>query len=123
MDKKINNFTPIEVQSRFYHGLADPARLAILDSLRQHELTVSEVAKTTGLTISNTSRHLLCLRDCGLVESHQNWRQVYYRLAEGVKGLLDSNESFIARIADHVASCQRPEMPPLERGKGTCCEH
>jgi DNA-binding transcriptional ArsR family regulator len=123
MTTKVKAMPSIQIQARFYHGLADPARLAILDLLRQRELTVSEVANTAGLTISNTSRHLLCLRDCGLVESRQNWRQVNYRLAEGVKALLESNEIFIAQVADRVESCQRPEMPPLRRGKGCSCEH
>lgn len=107
----------ISIQARFYHGLADPARLAILNSLRSSELTVSEVAETSGLTVSNGSRHLLCLRDCGLVESQQNWRHVYYRLAEGVEEMLEANEAFIARVADKVAACQRPEMPGAKRRK------
>ena len=107
---KIDSKNQLYIQARFYHGLADPARLAILDSLRQGELTVSEVAESAGLTISNASRHLLCLRDCGLLEARQSWRNVYYCLAEGVKELLESNEAFIAQVADRVAACQRPEM-------------
>lgn len=68
------------------------------------------VADAAGLTLSNTSRHLLCLRDCGLVEARHDWRHVYYRLTEGVKGLLEANEAFIAQVADRVAGCRRPEM-------------
>lgn len=101
---------PVHIQARFYHGLADPARLAILNSLRSTERTVGEVAEVACLTISNTSRHLLCLRDCGLVESRQNWRHIHYRLAEGVKELLEGNEIFIARVAGRVTACRRPEM-------------
>lgn len=98
------------VRARFFHGLADSSRLTILDVLRQGEHTAGEVATIAGLTPSNASRHLACLRDCGLVESRQNWRRVYYRLAEGVAELLAANELFIARVADRVAACQRPEM-------------
>jgi DNA-binding transcriptional ArsR family regulator len=112
---KVNATSHIRVQARFYHGLADPARLAILNSLRQGEMTVSEVTEAAGLSISNASRHLLCLRDCGLVEARQNWRHVYYRLAEGVKEMLEANEAFIAQVADRVASCQRPEMQQMDR--------
>jgi ArsR family transcriptional regulator, cadmium/lead-responsive transcriptional repressor len=98
------------VRARFFHGLADPSRLAILDALRGAERTSGEVAAAAGLTLSNASRHLACLRDCGLVEARQEWRHVYYRLAEGIGDLLNANDAFIARVAERVAACERPEM-------------
>jgi ArsR family transcriptional regulator, cadmium/lead-responsive transcriptional repressor len=100
------------VRARFFDGLADPARLALLDALRQGELTARDVAAASGLSPSNGSKHLACLRDCGLVESRQDWRRVYYRLADGVSDMLDANDAFIARVSDRVAVCRGPEMPP-----------
>jgi ArsR family transcriptional regulator, cadmium/lead-responsive transcriptional repressor len=97
-------------RARFFHGLADPARLAILDALRNGERTSGEVATAAGLTLSSASRHLACLRDCGLLEARPEWRFVHYRLADGVADLLKANDVFIARVADRVAGCQRPEM-------------
>jgi DNA-binding transcriptional ArsR family regulator len=105
--------TDCQVRARFFHGLADPSRLAILDALRSGELTAGEVAARAGLTPSNASRHLACLKDCGLVEARQEWRHVYYRLAHGVLELLTASESFIERVADRVASCTRPEIEGL----------
>ena len=98
------------IRARFFHGLADHSRLRILDALRAGERTAGEVASTTGLSSSNTSRHLSCLRDCGLVEARQEWRHVYYRLASGVADLLDANDAFLAQVADRIAACNRPEM-------------
>lgn len=102
--------TDVEIRARFYRGLADPSRLAILDALTGGERTAGDVAIAAGLSPSNASRHLACLRDCALVGSRQDWRFVYYRLADGVADLLAANEPFIDRVADHIASCQSPEM-------------
>jgi DNA-binding transcriptional ArsR family regulator len=104
--------TDVSIRARFYRGLADPSRLAILDALRDGESTVNEVADATQLSQSNASRHLACLKDCGLVEAHQNWRHVRYRLAEGVAELLATNDAFIERVAERIAACERPEMGP-----------
>ena len=101
---------PVQVRARFFRGLADPARLELLDALRQGELMAGDVALVAGLSASSASKHLACLRDCGLVESRHEWRRVYYRLADGVAPMLDANDNFIARVADRIAACERPEM-------------
>lgn len=98
------------IRARFFHGLADPSRLAILDALLDGEKTAGQVASEAGLSPSNASRHLACLKDCGLVEARQDWRHVHYRLASGVAQLLEANEAFIERVAERVAACRRPEM-------------
>lgn len=98
------------LRARFFHGLADPSRLAILDTLRAGERTAGEVALAAGLSPSNASRHLACLRDCGLVESRTEWRSVHYRLADGVDTLLVTTEAFIAGVAERITACIRPEM-------------
>jgi DNA-binding transcriptional ArsR family regulator len=101
---------PRQTRARFFSGLADPARLALLDVLRQGELTAGDASVAAGLSPSNTSKHLACLRDCGLVESRQEWRRVYYRLAAGVTQMLEANDAFIAGVADRIDACERPEM-------------
>jgi len=100
----------VGVRARFFDGLADPARLALLDALRDGEMTAGEAALAASLSASNASKHLACLRDCGLVESRQEWRHVHYSLAAGVAQLLDVHDLFIERVADRVAACERPEM-------------
>ena len=99
------------LRARFFHGLADLSRLSLLDALREGERTAGEAAVAAGLTPSNASRHLACLRECGLVESRQDWRQVYYRLADGVDDLLGLNDRFIEQVADRIAACPRPGQP------------
>lgn len=107
---QVNAPPDIRIQARFYHGLADHSRLAILHALRGGERTVSEVATAANLGMSNASRHLACLKDCGLVEARPDWRHVHYRLADGVADLLATNEAFIEGVARLIAACTRPEM-------------
>ncbi len=102
--------TPVRIRARFFEGLADPARLALLDALRDGERTAGDAAAASGLSPSNASKHLTCLRECGLVESRQDWRHIYYRLSDGVARILDANEAFIEHVADRIAACERPEM-------------
>ena len=101
----------LAVRARFFHGLADPARLAILETLRRGEHAAGDIATLAGLTASSASRHLACLRDCGLVEARQEWRRVYYRLAgPHIEHLLTEADLVLDVIADRVAACERPEM-------------
>lgn len=99
-----------QLRARFFHGLADPSRLVLLDALRPGERAAGEIALAAGLSASNASRHLACLRECGLVESRQDWRHVYYRLADGVAELLAINDAFLEQVADRVAACTHPAM-------------
>lgn len=103
--------------ARFFRGLADPSRLAILTCLQRGERTSGEVAAETALAASNASRHLACLRDCGLVESRQEWRRVYYRLAPGVGDLLEHNASLAAALAERIAACPNVAMMAVVPGR------
>jgi DNA-binding transcriptional ArsR family regulator len=109
MEQTIERAAPW-IRARFFWRLADPCRIAILDVLRDGERTAGEVATAAGLSPSRTSRHLACLRDCGLVEARQEWRFVHYRLTEGVGAFLAANDAFIGRVAEQIAACDRPGM-------------
>src|SRR5438270_9811952 len=102
--------TPVRIRARFFEGLADPARLVLLDALRDGERTAGDAATVSGLSPSNASKHLACLRECGLVESRQDWRRVYYRLSDGVARILDAHDALVEHVADTIAACERPEM-------------
>ncbi len=62
-------------------GLADPKRLLILNSLRDGELSVSEICGEVGLPQANVSQHLAVLRDRGLVATRRDGQFVFYRVA------------------------------------------
>jgi len=94
------------LRAKFFRGFADPSRLTILEALRDGECTVSELVACTGLTQSNVSGHLACLRECGLVESRQEWRHVHYRLADPrIEALLTDADAVLATIAARIYAC------------------
>jgi DNA-binding transcriptional ArsR family regulator len=98
----------LAVKAKFFRGFSDPSRLRIMESLRAGPLTVSEIVAETGLTQSNTSNHLACLRDCGLVTAEQQGRYVSYQLSDDrVFELLALAEGLLADVARGVYECTR----------------
>ena len=53
----------LNLKAKLFRGFADPSRLAILEALRSTPLNVGEIVVATGLSQSNISNHLCCLRD------------------------------------------------------------
>ena len=98
--------TALAVRAKFFRGLADPSRLALLLALRTGEKTVSVLSEETGLSQSNVSNHLACLKDCGLVLHRQEWRYVYYRIAdEKILTLLSVADEVVSENAQRIADC------------------
>lgn len=98
----------ISLKAKLFRGFSDPSRLSILDALRSSPLTVSQIVEVTGLTQSNVSNHLGCLKDCGLVRAEQSGRYVTYRLSDDrVEHLLALAEDLLADAARGVYECTR----------------
>lgn len=68
--------------ARLGRALADPTRCRILVALLDGVCYPGELASHLGLTRSNVSNHLSCLRGCGLVVASYEGRQVRYALAD-----------------------------------------
>lgn len=98
----------VQLQAKLFRGFGDPARLAILQSLQSGPMTVTEILTATGMSQSNTSNHLSCLRDCGLVSAEQQGRYVTYRLSDDRVGdLLNLAGLLLADVARGVYECTR----------------
>lgn len=96
----------LAVRAKFFRGLADSTRLSLLLALRSGEKTVSALSEETGLSQSNVSNHLACLKDCGLVVNRQEWRYVHYRIAdEKILALLAVADEVVADNAQRIADC------------------
>jgi DNA-binding transcriptional ArsR family regulator len=65
-----------------FKALAEPARLRILNALRDGERTVSELMEVTGLGQANVSKHLQLLHGHGFTDRRKEGLFVYYRLAD-----------------------------------------
>lgn len=98
----------LALKAKLFRGFADTSRLAILEALRSGEKTVSELITLVRLSQSNTSMHLACLKDCGLVQSRQEGRRVYYALADArMESILRTVEDLLADVAAKVYVCTR----------------
>jgi len=61
--------------------ISNPRRLANLDTIRDGEMTVSELIKETGISQANLSQHLSILRSKGVVNTRRDGNNVYYSLS------------------------------------------
>jgi len=89
-----------------FHSLGDPARLAILQRLTQGEARVVDLTGQLELAQSTVSKHLACLRDCGLVDYRAEGRQSFYFVAHPeLLDVLRSAEALLAATGNAVALC------------------
>jgi ArsR family transcriptional regulator, cadmium/lead-responsive transcriptional repressor len=102
------NAQALTLKAKLLRGLSDPSRLAILEALRNGSLTVTAIVEATGLSQPNTSNHLSCLYDCGLVSREQEGRYVRYGLSDArIATLLVLTEEILADVAKGVYECTR----------------
>lgn len=102
------NPVALSLRAKLFRGFADPSRLSILDALRDGSRTVGEIVETTSLSQSNTSNHLACLFECGLVAREQRGKFVAYSLADQRVGkLLSLADDLLADVAEGVYACTR----------------
>lgn len=89
-----------------FHSLADRTRLAIVRRLADSEARVVDLTRELGLAQSTVSKHLACLRDCGLVDYRAQARQSFYSLTRPeLIDLLVSAEALLAATGEAVALC------------------
>jgi DNA-binding transcriptional ArsR family regulator len=72
------------------HALADESRRAMLDVLRDHPATVSELADGLPISRPGVSRHLRVLREAGLVEAEPEAQWRIYRLRPAAMAEVDA---------------------------------
>lgn len=109
---KVDPREGLEQKMKLFRGFSDSSRLAILESLRDGALSVSEIVEATTLTQSNASNHLACLLGCGLVSREQRGRFVYYRLSDSrVVDLLELSDALLDGVAREIDTCRGYEVP------------
>ena len=93
--------------SCLFRGMSDPSRIAILQHLLLGEHNVSELTSHLGLAQSTVSKHLTCLRDCGLVESRPVGRASVFSLPhpEQILKMFAAAEELLAATGDAVVLC------------------
>jgi DNA-binding transcriptional ArsR family regulator len=96
----------LEPAAALFRSLGDQTRLAIIRSLAAREARVVDLTGELGLAQSTISKHLACLRDCGLVDVRPAGRASFYSLAQpAMAGLLAAAEDLLASTGNAVALC------------------
>ena len=85
-----------------FKALAEPARLQILQALRQGDQTVSDLVEETGLGQANLSKHLQLLYAQGFVTRRKDGLFTRYRLAD--KDVLRLCDLMCGRLERDVAA-------------------
>jgi DNA-binding transcriptional ArsR family regulator len=87
-----------EVKADLFRVLGHPARVRILELLREGELSVGALQAELGLDSGGTSQHLAALRRIGLVVSRREGTSVFYRVGDRhVFALLKAGRAIITR--------------------------
>jgi DNA-binding transcriptional ArsR family regulator len=99
--------TALTAAACLFHGFSDPSRLAILQHLSIGEHRVVDLTAHLGLAQSTVSKHLACLKDCGLVTSRPEGRASVFSLThpEALTELLAAAERILALTGDAVTLC------------------
>jgi DNA-binding transcriptional ArsR family regulator len=94
-----HNSRPVhEVKANLFRVLGHPARVRILEILRDGERSVGALQLELGLDSGGTSQHLAALRRIGLVQSRREGTSVFYRVDdERVFDLLGAGRDIISR--------------------------
>ena len=70
-----------EIHACICQCLANPKRLEVINTLRDKEMPVTEMAEKMGITKANLSQHLAIMRDKGILKSRREGTNIYYSLA------------------------------------------
>lgn len=98
-----------------FHGFSDPSRIAILRHLALGEHRVVDLTEHIGLAQSTVSKHLACLRGCGLVTARPEGRATVYSLnhSDTLMDLWAAAERLLAATGDAVSLCPDRNSHPV----------
>lgn len=106
-DAPVDETAALSAAACLFHGFSDGSRLAIVRHLALGEHRVVDLTEHLGLAQSTVSKHLACLRDCGLVESRPQGRASVFSLTHpaAILELLSAAERLLGLTGDAVALC------------------
>ncbi|MCF6093043.1 metalloregulator ArsR/SmtB family transcription factor [Microaerobacter geothermalis] len=106
--KKMQDEISAELYAKFFHGLSNPTRLKIVQSLLGKEKNVSELVQELGIKQSQISNQLACLKWCGYVDARQEGKYVYYQIKdERIREILRLATEVVGDNAAHISECTR----------------
>ena len=75
-----------QFKAEIFQALGHLTRVAIVEYLREGEISVGSLCEKLGIEQANASQHLAVLRSKHIVETRKDGNQIFYRLANPVVG-------------------------------------
>ena len=110
---------------QIFKGLSDPTRLRILNLLIHGELCVCDIQFVLQSSQPNVSRHLIYLKNSGLVVDRRDGARMYYRLSQpnaGVRRLLFAFLRDVFRTSSVLIEDSRKLKKAIETGSCTASQ-
>ncbi len=105
-----------ESLTRLFKVLMHPARLEILEILRQGEECVCHMEAALGYRQAYISQHLMVMREAGLVDDRRDGWNIFYRVTEPrVFALVDQARAIVGAPARPAKPRQRSSECPCPK--------
>ena len=115
------NIDPLDAQTQVFKILTHPARIAILNILRDGEHCVCHMEAYLGFRQSYISQQLAVLREAGLIQDRRDGWNIFYRVVNpDIYTVLDAVQKLTGQPADpsnHVVSCNCPHCIAKENSR------
>ncbi|HAD06251.1 MAG TPA: ArsR family transcriptional regulator [Anaerolineaceae bacterium] len=117
-----NPIEQFEASAQLFKALAHPARLAILDILRDGEQCVCHMEAVLGFRQAYLSQQLAVLREAGILQDRREGWNIYYRIVrEDVLNILHTVHSSLPEQIPSAKAhscdcpkCKRKDAPAAE---------
>ncbi len=99
----------LSAKASFFKAVGNPTRLTIMEELRRKgELTVSDIVQRLDRDQGRVSHHLACLRNCGLVKTRREGKQVYYSLngEKRISSILSDVDEHVKEVLTNILTCE-----------------
>jgi len=71
-----------KIKADFLKVLAHPVRLQVIEFLKDGQMNAGSITKKLGIPQSSLSRHLLEMKEAGILKSHQQGTVIYYDIED-----------------------------------------
>ena len=119
--RELSRAEGFDAAAELFRQMSDPVRVRIFWILSHREECVINISAMLGMSSPAVSHHLRQLKDCGIIESRRDGKEVYYRVADGEREILlhdvieriseiscpmdrhdSSREETVKRVHDHL---------------------
>ena len=94
----------VDLIARRFRVLGEPTRIRLLDLLREHDATVTELHEALGASQQNVSKHLGVLLQAGIVRRTKQGTSARYAIAD----------DGVFALCDHVCGGLRRQLTELD---------